>query len=383
MGQALLARNVRPADGWWSQIEVAVEGRIAVLSGHCSSGDVEHLPRRHVVELPRLAVVVTAGELLVHPPPGYTEQRLRLILGCAVRVHLHEHPLRPSFDVDCLFDPCADAGWRRGIGRRDGRALDAESQLPRAACEGDRALDEEDPIVMSLPHPRALGLFVRALLSKIAGRPVDAIDDLRLADVRRRRERVIRVATELEQEGDLVVHPAVLPVRSAVGERPVSVDEREPEIARPVAREVPMAREEREVLGDHPTQALLRVPVVMEVILDLAEAPLAELGQHVEVLRRVLLPRKEERMLRRPTVRVAEGGRHFGIAGPPRAHACLAALARSVTVKRLVVVAESEQKVPRALVPGPERPPRELRGPAGKPRLQVLVSYAGDHWLRS
>ena len=122
------------------------------------------------------------------------------------------------------------------------------------------------------PTRARLRLLVGASSREVADRPEDAIDDVGLALVGRRREREVRVAAGLVEERELRVDAATLAVRAPVREAPVAVDEGVARAPRGVAGEVPVLREEVDVLTEVRAQPLRRVVVVVEVELDLAEA---------------------------------------------------------------------------------------------------------------
>ena len=89
----------------------------------------------------------------------------------------------------------------------------------------------------ALAHARGLTLVIAAGPGQIARGPVDLVDDVGLALVRRGGEGEVGVAAGVEEQGDLLVHAATAAVGAGVGEAPVAVDERVAEAAVRVARD--------------------------------------------------------------------------------------------------------------------------------------------------
>src|SRR4029077_834578 len=89
--------------------------------------------------------------------------------------------------------------------------------------------------------------------------------------------------------------------------------------------------------------------VVVQVHFALAEPRTREIRERVEELGTVLLAREEERVSRMTSVGIDVAPRERRIALVPRAHALPAVLYGRVLPERLVVIAEREQEMTRAL----------------------------------
>jgi hypothetical protein len=210
-------------------------------------------------------------------------------------------------------------------------------------------LNHEDSVDHGLSDARPNAALVRASVIRVARRPVDLVHDPRLRFVRRGREGEIRVATGVEEDAELGIDPAVLSVSPRVGETPVAVDE---PIAGPTVR---ISREEP-VLGVglqvRPNVVLeLRgvVAVMMKVELDLAQTGLSESAERCQIVRGILLPRKEERVPRRPSVRVPKLAGEEGILPFPTVHAVSPSSGIGAAPEGLVVVTHGKEHVFRAL----------------------------------
>jgi hypothetical protein len=96
----------------------------------------------------------------------------------------------------------------------------------------------------------------------------------------------------------------------------------------------------------------LVVTVMMKVQLDLAEAGPSEPGERREIVRGVLLSRKEERVPWRPAVRVPKCVRENGVFSFPTGYAVSPVRGTDPAPERLVVVAHREENVFRPLAAG-------------------------------
>jgi hypothetical protein len=93
------------------------------------------------------------------------------------------------------------------------------------------------------------------------------------------------------------------------------------------------------------------VPVVVKVQLDFAQTEARETSERVEVRRRVLLTRKEERVPRRETVGVAELSGQRGVFTLPAVDPLPAVLGAGPAPEGFEMVAERKQDVARAFRP--------------------------------
>ncbi len=119
-------------------------------------------------------------------------------------------------------------------------------------------------------HACSLAVVVPAA-PRVVARVVDRVDDGRLARVGSAREREVRVASELVETAQLVVHPAPAAVGAPVRERPVPMDEGPRGTSCVVTRDHAMRRERRKRPLELLAQRGARVPVVMQMHLDLAQ----------------------------------------------------------------------------------------------------------------
>ena len=103
---------------------------------------------------------------------------------------------------------------------------------PSGPVEGERPLDEHQSTRWSESAANVDPRVVRSALARSPLRVVDAVDLPRLGRVRERRQRHVHITTGLAQNIQLVVHAAPPAVGPGVVERPVSVDERVPNLAR-------------------------------------------------------------------------------------------------------------------------------------------------------
>jgi hypothetical protein len=90
------------------------------------------------------------------------------------------------------------------------------------------------------------------------------------------------------------------------------------------------------------------VAVVMEVQLDLAQAGPSEAAERRQIVRGILLSRKEKRVPRRPAVRVPKLVRENGIFSFPTGDAISTLRGSRSSPERLVVVAHRKEHVFRA-----------------------------------
>ena len=104
------------------QLEVTELIGVSLLARHRRLGDVVHLTRRDVMELPSPRHIVCQRR--VERPPRLAQECASGGLDSPVRVDLDEHPLGAALDVDALRDPRRDAGSGRRIVPRERAILE-------------------------------------------------------------------------------------------------------------------------------------------------------------------------------------------------------------------------------------------------------------------
>ena len=114
------------------------------------------------------------------------------------------------------------------------------------------------------------------------------------------------VAAAVEQQRQLLVDATPAAVAARVGQAPVAVDERVAQPPAGIARQVAVLGVEAQVLVDGAAQVLGVVVVVVQVKLDLTEAPAGQAAERVQVIGAVLLAGEEERVARLASIGVAE-----------------------------------------------------------------------------
>ena len=314
----------------------------------------------------------------MHGAPALAEEGGGLELGGAVGVDLDEDPLRAPLDVDVLLDPGGGAPQGPRLLGGDGRVLDADRDLLGPGRQGEGALDEEDAVAPHLADARPLAALVGALPGEVADGPVDLVDDVGLALVRRGGEGEVGVAAGVEEEGDLLVDAAAPAVGAGVGEAPVAVDEGVALAPVRIAGEVPVRSEVVQGLEEVAAQGGGGVAVVVEVDLDLADALPGEAGEGLEPVGLVLLAGEEERVARAAAVGVAELGGEPRILLGPEAHAGVGLRRFDQLPAGLPVIAEGEEEVPRAVHARRVSPRQHVAGVPLDPGVEALRAKVTD-----
>jgi hypothetical protein len=152
------------------------------------------------VQLPPHPVVEVLRQRLVERLAAGPEQRRGRVLDRPVGVHLAKDPLGPTLDVDVLVDPAHHPLLGRRIVAGQRPVLDPDRHPPGLPGQRQRPLDQEQPVLVARADPGPLAVLEAAPLGQVADRPVDLVDDVRLAGVGGRREGEVGVAAGLEQE---------------------------------------------------------------------------------------------------------------------------------------------------------------------------------------
>ena len=194
---------------------------------------------------------------------------------------------------------------------------------------------------------------VRARMDRIVDRVVDAVDRARLRCIRRRRQREVGVTACLAEHCNFVVDAAPAAVGPGVIECPVAVDESEGDAAVPVAAQETVSV--KEGFGEHAEtvgQCCGSVMVMVQMNFDIAETTAAKGCEIVEQFGLVAFFRKEERVLRRASVRVGEFLAEAGILPDPSRHAYALSRGIGVSVIGFEVIGDAEKYVDRK-IPNP------------------------------
>ena len=124
------------------------------------------------------------------------------------------------------------------------------------------------------------------------------------------------------------------------------------------------------------------VGVVVKVYLDLSEPGAAEPGQRLQVTRVILLFGVEERVLRRPSIRIAElFGQSREVLGPRRNPRVLCRECRLLT-RGLEVVRDAKENVDARRGGGFSRPLPARRNEAGEPKLGIPRKHRGRSYVQ-
>ena len=202
--------------------------------------------------------------------------------------------------------------------------------------ESQRALDHQDAVLAHVAHAGRLALFIGARTAEVAHRPVDAVDDVGLRLVGCRGKGEVGVAARLEEQRNLVVDAARAAVVSPIGQGPVTVDEGVAKTAVRIPGQMPVLGEQAQRLFELGSQAFPRVPLVVQVQLDLAQSRARQLGQRLEKLWPVLFTGEEERVSWGQPIGVAEVPRQRRVAIGPGLHARAALGSRGITKLRFI-----------------------------------------------
>src|SRR6266498_2752365 len=95
-----------------------------------------------------------------------------------MRMQLDKGPFGSTLELNPLRQPGLDTTSRSGVNCRERRVVDAQPELVRATRQRQGPLDHQNAIVHDLTDTRPDTLLVCARAGRIAGRPIDLIDDV-------------------------------------------------------------------------------------------------------------------------------------------------------------------------------------------------------------
>ncbi|REJ71234.1 MAG: hypothetical protein DWQ45_05240 [Planctomycetota bacterium] len=273
-------------------------------------------------------------------------------------MQLDEQPFGPSADVYVRPHPLLQSPPSGRPPFMDVAVLDArhDAELPLLPVQQQRALNHQQVVRESRSiGDGAISVIVRTAAAGNVLRVIDGVDRPRLSGTGRGRQREIGVTAGFEQHRQLLVNAAQAAVRTGIAQRPVAVNESIDDLSRhrvgaqqsvPIVEGVAKAVQ---LFGE----CFGRVVVVMQVHVDISETLRAEFRKCIEIFRPILIFREEERVLRAAAAGVPIPLEQLGVlTNPPVDSLCGDPARRAVTL-RLIVVADCDEDVARAVTLAP------------------------------